>query len=230
MRAFRRFLPLIVLAAAFAAIWWTGLLDRLNWATLARNQAILTSWVHAQPILAGAAYVALYAVATALSVPQGALLTITGGLLFGTLIATALTVVGATAGAIVLFLAARSAFGESLTRRGGPAMARLRDALRRDGFSYLLAIRLLPLFPFWLVNLAASVCGMRLGPFALATLIGIIPATFVFASIGAGVGGILAAGGTPNLSVIVSLPVLGPLIGLAVLSLAPVAWKRWKHG
>lgn len=225
----RRFLPLIVLAAAFAAIWWSGLTSELTWGGLARNQALLAGWVGANPVLAAAVYVGLYAVSTALSLPQAALLTIAGGLLFGAFVGTGLAVAGATAGAVVLFLAARSALGESMARRGGPALDKVREALRRDGFSYLLAIRLIPLFPFWLVNLAASVCGMRLGVFALATLIGIVPGTFVFASIGAGVGGVLAAGGTPNLSVIFSLPVLGPLLGLAVLSLAPVAWKKWKR-
>lgn len=229
MIALRRFLPLVLLTAAFAAIWWSGLTSELTWAGLARNQALLAGWVSAHPVQAGAAYVGLYAVSTALSLPQGALLTITGGLLFGAFVGTGLAVTGATAGAVVLFLVARSALGEFMSRRGGAALDKLREALRRDGFSYLLAIRLLPLFPFWLVNLAASVCGMRLGAFTLATLIGIVPATFVFASIGAGVGSVLAAGGTPNLSVIFSLPVLGPLLGLAVLSLAPVAWKKWKH-
>jgi uncharacterized membrane protein YdjX (TVP38/TMEM64 family) len=227
MRLFRRLLPLILLAVAFAAIWWSGLASELTWAGLARNQALLAGWVDAHPLLAGAAYIVLYAVSTALSLPQGALLTLSGGLLFGAVIGTVLAVTGATAGAIALFLAARSALGASMEKRGGATMGKLRDALRKDGFSYLLAIRLLPLFPFWLVNLAASVCGMRLGPFALATFLGIIPATFVFASIGAGVGSVLAAGGTPNLSVIFSLPVLGPLVALALLSLAPIAWKKW---
>jgi uncharacterized membrane protein YdjX (TVP38/TMEM64 family) len=229
MKTIRRFLPVVLLAAAFAAIWWSGVLGQLSWAGLARNQALLAGWVNAHPVLAGASYMGIYAAATALSLPQGALLTITSGLLFGAAIGTGLTVVGATVGAVLLFLAARSALGEAIARRGGAAMEKIRDALRRDGFSYLLAIRLLPLFPFWLVNLAASVCGMRLGTFALATSIGIIPGTFVFASIGAGVGSVLAAGGTPNLSVIFSLPVLGPLVGLAVLSLLPVAWKKWKR-
>ena len=224
----RRFLPLLILAAAFAAIWASGLTHQLTWAGLGRNQALLAGWVGAHPLLAGAVYVGLYTVSTALSLPQAALLTIAGGLLFGTLAGGGLAVAGATAGACVLFLAARSALGEALSRRGGAAMAGVRDALRRDGFSYLLALRLVPLFPFWLVNLAASVCGMRLGVFAAATLLGIIPGTFVFASIGAGVGTVLAAGGTPDLSVIFSWPVLGPLLGLAVLSLAPVAWKKWK--
>jgi uncharacterized membrane protein YdjX (TVP38/TMEM64 family) len=227
MTMLRRFLPLLVLALAFAAIWASGLTHELTWAGLARNQALLSAWVKSHPLLAGTAFVAAYTVSTALSLPQAALLTIAGGLLFGTVIGGTLTVLGATAGACILFLAARSALGEGLVRRGGTAMATVRDALRKDGFSYLLALRLIPLFPFWLVNLAASVCGMRLAPFATATLIGIIPGTFVFASIGAGVGSMLAAGGTPNLSVIFSLPVLGPLVGLALLSLVPVIWKRW---
>jgi len=227
MHWFRRFLPLLGLAAAFIAIWASGLTDALTWAGLARNQALLAGWVGDHPLLAGAVFVAAYVVSTALSLPQAALLTIAGGLLFGTVAGGTLAVLGATGGACILFLAARSALGEGLTRRGGAAMATVRDALRRDGFSYLLALRLIPLVPFWLVNLAASVCGMRLAPFAAATLIGIIPGTFVFASIGAGVGSVLAAGGTPNLSVIFSLPVLGPLVGLALLSLVPVAWKKW---
>jgi uncharacterized membrane protein YdjX (TVP38/TMEM64 family) len=229
MIVLRRFLPLLTIAIAFLAIWWSGLASQLTWAGLARNQALLAGWVDAHTILAAAAFAAIYAASTALSLPLGALLTIAGGLLFGPFIGTMLTVTGATIGAVVLFLAARSALGEAMARRGGAALGKLREALRKDGFSYLLAIRLLPLFPFWLVNLAAAVSGMRLGPFALATLLGIIPATFVFSSIGAGVGSVLAAGGTPNLSIIFSLPVLGPLVGLAALSLAPVAWKKWKR-
>ena len=230
MTTLRRFLPLILLTAAFAGIWWSGLAREATWDGLARNQALLAGWVAAHPVLASGAYVGLYATSTALSLPQAVLLTIAGGLLFGAFLGTGLAVMGATAGAVVLFLVARSALGAAMEKRGGAALGAVRDALRKDGFSYLLAIRLIPLVPFWLVNLAASVCGMRLGVFTLATLIGIVPGTFVFASIGAGVGGVLAAGGTPNLSVIFSVPVLGPLLGLAVLSLAPIAWKKWKRG
>lgn len=229
MPAIRRFLPLILLATAFAAIWWSGLARELTWAGLARHQAELTGWVRAHPVLAWVGYVGIYTASTALSLPQASLLSVAGGLLFGAFLATALTVTGATAGAVVLFLAARTALGQSMERRGGTGLARLREALRRDGFSYLLAMRLVPVFPFWLLNLAASVCGMRLGTFALATFIGIIPGTFVFSWIGAGLGSVLAAGQTPDLSVIFSLPVLGPLLALAVLSLLPIAWKRWRR-
>ena len=100
--------------------------------------------------------------------------------------------------------------------------------LQRDGFSYLLAMRLIPAFPFWLVNLAAAIGGMRLLPYATATLIGIIPATLVFASLGEGWATVLAQGRRPDLMVAFSPPVLLPLLALAALSLLPVAWRRWK--
>ncbi len=101
--------------------------------------------------------------------------------------------------------------------------------MQQNSFSYLLALRLLPAFPFWLINIAAGLSGIRLLPFAAATIIGIIPATFIYASIGAGLGGMLAAGDTPNLGIIFTPHILGPLIALAALSLVPIAWRHWKR-
>ena len=170
----------------------------------------------------------LYSASVALSLPQAALLTMTGGLLFGTVAGGMLAVTGATNGALLLFVLARYTFADPLARRGGTALGTLRDELRRDGFSYLLAIRLIPVVPFWLVNLAAALCGMRLRHFAAATFIGIMPATFVFASIGSGLSVVLAAGQTPDLRVLVSLPVLGPLLALAALSVLPPIWRKWR--
>ncbi len=140
-----------------------------------------------------------------------------------------LAVVGSSAGAIALFLAVRYHLADAIANRGGRFLDAVRLGLRRDGFSYLLAIRLVPAFPFWLVNLAAALSGMRLLPYAAATVIGIMPATFVFASIGAGLGDVLATGGSPDLTLIFSPRILGPLIGLAALSLLPVVWRRWKR-
>jgi uncharacterized membrane protein YdjX (TVP38/TMEM64 family) len=91
-----------------------------------------------------------------------------------------------------------------------------------------LAIRLVPVVPFWVVNLAAALCGMRLRHFVAATAIGIMPATFVLASIGAGVGGELSKGETPNPRLLLTWPVLGPLLALAVLSVTPVIWRKWR--
>jgi uncharacterized membrane protein YdjX (TVP38/TMEM64 family) len=227
MQRLRRFLPLLLLAAVIIAIWVSGVADALNWATLAREQVRLRSWVDANQLLSAGIYVVAYAAVVALSLPQGAVMTISGGLLFGTIVGGTLAVFGATVGAIILFLIARSAFGDALAARGGRFLQTVRDGLRRDGFTYLLAIRLVPAFPFWLVNLAAALGGMKLLPYAAATLIGIAPASFILASIGAGLHTVLATGGTPDLSVLFSLPVLGPLVGLALLSLLPVLWRRW---
>ncbi len=232
MQTLRRVLPLAILLAALVALWASGVAGQINWATLSRYQATLDTWIARHPISAPALYAALYAATTALSVPEGAVLTVAGGLLFGTLLGGTMAVIGATAGALVLFLAARSAFGAAMAARGGGRLARILAELQRNGFSYMLAIRLIPALPFWLVNLAGALGNMRLLPFAAATLIGIIPATFVYASIGAGVGKVLAAGSRPDLGLIFSPQILGPLVALGLLALLPVVWRRRKrrHG
>ncbi|WP_428493379.1 TVP38/TMEM64 family protein [Rhodopila sp.] len=220
----RRFLPLLVLAVL--AVAGFVLLRGFGWHSLARHQGQLLGWAGAHPVLSAALFVATYIATAALSLPQGALLTVAGGWLFGTLLGCGLTVIGATAGASILLVVVRSAFAETLNRHRGRIPPRLQTRLARDGFSYLLALRLVPLFPFWVVNLAAAVAGTRLRVFAPATLLGIVPASLVLSSIGAGVGGILAQGGTPDLSVLFSARILWPLLGLALLSLAPVLWRR----
>ena len=157
------------------------------------------------------------------------MVTVAGGLLFGTLSGGVLAVLGSSVGAIALFLAVRYQLADAVAARRGKFLDAIRQSLRRDGFSYLLAIRLVPAFPFWLVNLAAALSGMRLLPYAAATVLGIMPATFIYASIGAGLGDVLSAGGRPDLAVIFSPRILAPLVGLAALSLLPVAWRRWKR-
>ena len=228
MALLRRFWPIPLLLAVVGAVWASGLPERLNWAGLARNQATLTAWVAEHPTAAPAVYVATYAAAAALSLPEGAVLTVAGGLLFGTLLGGALAVIGSTLGSVVLFLAARYHLADAMAARAGGFVERVRGKLTRNGFSYLLAIRLVPAFPFWLVNLAAALCGMRLLPYLAATLLGIIPATFIYASVGAGVGDVLAAGGAPDLAIMFSPNVLLPLLGLAGLALLPVVWRKWR--
>jgi uncharacterized membrane protein YdjX (TVP38/TMEM64 family) len=229
MRFIRRFWPLALLLAAVAAAWASGLAQQISWAALARNQLTLSAWVASHPIAAPALYVAIYAVAVALSVPESAVLTVAAGLLFDTLLGGILAVIGSTVGAVALFLAVRHHLADAIARRGGRFLDGVRAGLERDGFSYLLAIRLVPAFPFWLVNLAAALSGMRLLPYVAATLIGVLPATFIYASIGAGIGAVLSAGGKPDLGIVFSPHVLGPLVALAALSLLPVAWRRWKR-
>jgi uncharacterized membrane protein YdjX (TVP38/TMEM64 family) len=220
----RRFLPLLVLVVLAAAGF--VLLRGVGWDSLARHQGQLTDWIGAHPIASAVLFIAAYILTAALSLPQGALLTVAGGLLFGAVLGCALTVTGATIGASILLVIVRSAFGQTLDRHRHRIPEQIQTRLRRDGFSYLLALRLLPLFPFWVVNLAAAVAGIRLAVFVPATFLGIAPASFVLSSIGAGVGTILAEGRTPDLSVLFSARILLPLLGLAALSLLPVLLRR----
>ena len=228
MLALKRLWPLLPLAAIVALGYAAGLQDELNWASLGRRQSALRALVTEAPVRAAGVYVALYVACTAVSFPGSVVITVAGGLLFGTVLGAGLTVVGATTGGTLLFLAARSALAPLLAARAGPWMERLRPGLERNGFATILALRLVPVVPFWLINLAAALSSVKLRHFVAATFVGIIPATTVFASIGAGIGTALEAGGRPDLSIILSPTFLLPLLGLAVLSLLPMAWRAWK--
>ena len=221
-------LLLLASLAALAAVLILGRDWFPSFERLAEHQARLRDLAAAHPVLAPAAYVSLYAALVAASVPGGVVLSVAGGALFGAGPGAAYAVLGATGGAAVLFLLVRGLLAEWAARRAGPLLDRIRPGLERDGFNALLALRLLPVLPFWLVNLAPPLAGMRLGPFVLATALGITPATAVFASIGAGVGGALAQGQQPGLATVLQPAVLLPLVGLALLALAPMAWRRWK--
>lgn len=176
----------------------------------------------------------VYALAVALSLPGAAGLTLAAGALFGTATASLVVILAATTGAAIVFLLARALVAGRLRARLSDARAaRLETALREAGFSALLAARLLPLFPFWLVNLVPAVAGMRFGPYVAATGLGIIPGTVVYAAVGAGTGDLLAAGAAGDPALLWQPQILAPLIGLASLALAPAlvaCWRRQRRG
>ena len=226
----RRYWPVMLILAGLAGFFASGLGRELSLAGFAAHRAALAAFVTGHFALALLAYGAIYALAVALSVPGGAILTLAGGALFGAVAGTAATVLGASLGAVALFLAARYAFADLLRARAGDLLARIGPGLERDGFRYLLALRLIPAFPFWLVNLAPALVGMRLAPYVIATVVGIIPGTAVYASLGAGLDRVLAAGGTPDLGLIFRPTVLLPLLALALLSLLPILLRRRRRG
>jgi uncharacterized membrane protein YdjX (TVP38/TMEM64 family) len=129
-------------------------------------------------------------------------------------------------GACIIFLAARTALRDVLRRRAGPFLQRMEQGFLKDAFHYLLVLRLVPLFPFWLVNLVPAFFGMSLRSYALATLIGIAPASIVFTSLGSGLGSLLDAGQTPDLGILFTPRLLLPILGLALLALTPVVYRR----
>lgn len=191
--AWRRYLPLLALALAMAGAYAAGLHRYLNLDAVLQHREQLKQAVEANRLLSLLAFAGVYAAAVALSFPGAALLTLLGGFLFGGALGGAVIVVSATVGAIIVFLVARSAFGETLRRKAGPSLARILDGFKSDAVSYLLFLRLVPAFPFWLVNLAAAIGGVSLPVFAWTTLVGIIPGTLAFALAGAGLDSVIAA-------------------------------------
>lgn len=224
----KRFLPLLVLLVGLGLFFAFDVGRYLSWDALKEHQDWLQGQIAAQGVLAYVIFIAIYAVATAFSLPGGALMTIVAGFLFGTVAAALSVIVGATLGAICLFLAARYALFDMLHAKAGPALLKMEQGFKENALNYLLVLRLVPLFPFWLVNLVPALLGVPLKTYIIATAIGIIPGTFVYASVGHGLGEILAAGETPDLTIIYDADVLIPLLGLAVLALIPVFYKAWK--
>lgn len=220
----RRAAPLIaLLVAAVAAALLLG--DALSFETLEARRHALRAWADANALLAGAAFVAAYAAAVAVSAPGALWFTISGGLIFGLALGAALSVTGATLGAVAIFLAARSGLGDALRARAGGWVARLSAGFQRNEVEFMLALRLAPVAPFFIVNLVPAFLGVSLRTFTWTTFVGIIPGAVVYASIGAGLDAVIARGERPDLGVIFSWPVLGPLLGLAALSLAPAVWR-----
>jgi len=224
----RRLLPVVILLAGLVLFLLLGLERYLSYDMLARHKAVVTAWVATHTLLAALCFVAAYAVVVAFSLPVAVLITPVGGFLFGVWMGAVLSVVGATLGSIAVFLAARTAFHDLFRARAGASLARLEAGFRRNDFSYLLFLRLVPVFPFWLVNIVPALLGMRLDRYTLATLIGIMPAAIVYSSVGDGLGKVLKRGEHPNLGIIFEWHVLLPLLGLAALSLVPVLYSRWR--
>jgi uncharacterized membrane protein YdjX (TVP38/TMEM64 family) len=240
--SFRRLVPLVLLlllACLFVAMGWHR---QLSFEAVVRHHASIHEFIVSHRLVAVAAYVALYAFVVALSLPVGVFMTPVGGMLFGGVVGGLAAIVGATAGATVIFLIARSAFGEHLARRAGPLAEKIAAGFRADAFNYLLFLRLVPAFPFFLVNLVPALAGVRLGTFVGATAIGIVPAAFALAFIGAGLDSVIRAQGVAyhacvaagrpdcrvdfDLQAALTPELLLALTALGVLALVPVLVKR----
>ena len=226
--AIRRLAPLAVLLVAIAAFFVFGLHHYLSFEALREHREQLLVLVEQRPFLAPLAFMAVYAAVIALSVPGGAVLTITGGFLFGIVAGSLYVVIAATLGATIVFLIAKTALGDALRAKAGPRIRRMEEGFRQDALSYLLVLRLIPLFPFWLVNIVPAFLGVPVRTYVLGTAIGIIPGSLVYASVGNGLGAVFDAGQTPDLGIIFKPAILLPIVGLAVLALLPIAYRGLK--
>ena len=231
MRRFARFLPLVLLILLVAAVLASGVIRYLNLETLRAHEAALRIFIGAHRLLAVAMFIGLYMVATASSLPGATILTLAGGYLFGTWPGGGATVIGATLGAVIVFFAVRTSLGTLLrekAERSGGTLKAVIDGVEKGAFGYILTLRLIPLAPFWLVNVAAAIADAPLQAYASATFLGIMPATFIYSGIGAGIGAVVARGQTPNLGVIFEPRVFLPLAALGLLALATTLFQHFR--
>lgn len=217
-------LPAILLCG-LAGFFATGLHQLISWETVARHYAEISHFIEQNRTASYFGFVLFYTAVVAFSLPIASLLTLAAGALLGWP-AIGLIVVAATAGASLLFIAARGLFRDVLRARAGPFFAKLEAGFTKNAFGYLLFLRLMPAAPFWAVNILPAFSGMRLAPFIGATAIGIIPGTSVYVAVGRGFDHLLAQGKTPNLAVLNTPHVWLPLAGLALLALLPTVYRQ----
>ncbi len=240
---FKRFFPIILLVALAILAISQGWHKFLTLEQLILHRETLSEYVSGNIFFALAGYMLIYVIVVALSLPGGALLSIAGGFLFGWVVGGFAIVIAATLGASILFLVARSSFGEVIAARAGPWLEKLSKGFRDDAFHYLLFLRLVPAFPFWLVNLAPALLNVKLRTFITATFFGIIPGTFAFAFLGSGLDSVIEAqqlanqdcmSGTADctfkldVGALLTLELLLALGALGLIALLPIIVKKFR--
>jgi uncharacterized membrane protein YdjX (TVP38/TMEM64 family) len=243
----KRWLPLIVLVSAAVLARAMGWDQYLSFKTIGVNYDSLQAFIANNFLAAVGLYMLVYIAVVALSLPGGLFMTLSGGLLFGWKIGAPATVVAAAIGATIIFLIAKTSFGESLATKAGPWIGKLKDGFNENALSYLLFLRLVPAFPFVVVNLAPALLGVPLRTYVLGTFLGIIPGTTAFSVAGAGLGSVVAsqneiykaclaknpAGGdaacpyTIDTSALVTKELIAAFVLLGIVALIPIAMKRW---
>jgi uncharacterized membrane protein YdjX (TVP38/TMEM64 family) len=240
----RRLAPVAAVVLVMALVFAMGWHRFVSLETLVRHRAAIDGFVHAHYALAVVCFIGIYIAVAALSVPAAWLVTVAGGVLFGWRVGGPAAIIGATIGATIIFLVARTACGEFLVRRAGPQAAKIADGFRADAFSYLLFLRLVPAFPFVLVNIVPALAGIRLDTFVAATALGIIPGTFAYALAGAGLDSAIRAQEGPykdciaagrgdcqldfTLRAAITPELVAAIIALIIVALIPIVLRRWR--
>lgn len=223
---YKKLIPLVLIAILMIIAYFSGVRDYFTYEQLKTHHNALKTYVAHYPLSTPLAFICVYIISTALSLPGGAFLSLIGGFLFLQPWSTLYVIIGATIGATLLFLTAKSALGELLFRKAGPALKKLEAGFRKNDASYLLFLRFIPLFPFWLVNLAAAFFRVSLPVYLLTTAIGIAPGSFVFTQAGRGLSAILETNQSFSLSTLFNFHVRIALIALAIFSLIPILVKK----
>lgn len=229
---------LAVIALLLVVGYWAGIFEHFGLSSFIKHRQDVGAYVDENFILAGLAFILLYAGLVAISFPGASFLTIASGFFFGGIVGGIFAVIGATIGAVIIFVIARTSFGDFLKEKAGPFVNKMIDGFKKDAFQYLLTLRLVPVFPFWALNIVPALLDMKVKPYALATFIGIIPGTFTYAYIGTGMDSIIsevvkkqpgcAEAGTCkiNFGSLVTPEILIAIIMLGVISILPVVIKK----
>ncbi len=220
-----RLWPLAIIVAGVAIFFGLGWNQYLTFDALSEHRQTLLQWTSENRFLAIMLFIIGYAAVVAFSLPGATWITVGCGFVFGTVLAITVVVFAATLGAVAIFLIARYALADFFRAKMGGAGERMEAGFRENALSYMLFLRLVPVFPFWFVNLVPAFLGVSLRTYAIGTFVGIIPGSAVFCSVGNGLGAVFDAGGTPDLGIIFQPKILGPIIALAILSLVPIFYK-----
>jgi uncharacterized membrane protein YdjX (TVP38/TMEM64 family) len=223
-----RFTPVAVVVAVVALLIHSGVLSHLSLRELRASRGMLEGYVHAHPVLSLLAYAGVYVAGVTLSLPVPLIFTLTGGFLFGPWVGGAVAAVSCSTGGAAAFLISRLTVGDALERGAGPHMRAIEEGIKQDAFFYLLTLRLIPVTPFWLVNVAAGLLSIRLSTFFIATVLGIFPASMIYAGIGSGLGRLFDSGVQPHLSALITPQIAVPLVGLALLSVLPILYHQFR--
>jgi len=216
-----KFVVMGLFALAVAVFGYFDLAQYLSLDALKANRDSLLAYTETHYITAVALFILVYCLQTAFSLPGAAIFTLAGGFLFGSLVGTLYVNLAATSGATLAFLASRYLLREWVERKFGDRLAPIQEGFAANAFSYLLTLRMVPLFPFFLVNLLSGVTRIRVGHYVLATSLGIMPGSFVFANAGQHLGTINSLGD------IVSPSVLGAFALLGLLALMPILYHKF---
>ena len=214
---------LAVVAALAGLFIYFDLGKYLTLASLKNNRDALVGFRENHQISMVAIFIVAYIAQTALSLPGAAVLSLAAGAIFGAVMGTLYVNIGATIGATLAFLVARYLFHDMIQNKFGPRLEKINRELETRGFNYLLFLRLVPLFPFFLINLGAGLTRIPLRTFFFGTMIGIIPGSFVFCNAGASLATIT------SLNEVATPRVLGSFALLGLFSLVPVLYQKFKR-
>lgn len=223
-----RFLPVSFIALALGIFWYSGLNQHLTFEALAEHRGRLIALVQDYAILIDIAFVLALTAVAALSIPAVAVMNVAAGFLFGTMFGAAYAVIGQTVGAVIIFVAVKVAFRDMVRRVPARVLRQVEAGFARNAFAYMIFLRLAPFLPAWMVNPLPALLGVRLKTFFAATLLGVIPGTLVFSSMGNGLGALIDAGQTPSFGALVRLDILVPLIGLTMLAAIPIVTRHFR--